>query len=419
MVARGETFDELSVARLGRGINCRVPAWVSDSAVFDYRFRIAAPKLLAGISLCVGITLLSGCHRRTSSSPTGQYWLEENSSLTLLMPPGLEPSAGKTQISELSLGAFPDHLSPEEITARCSIHGLLFGLAPSPGHRRWTFQFPSAEGWSAASAYESAGNEWTSFLRELTERSSSGCFGKDNALSVIQERLVAAMPFPADEALVFYYSLGSFGLVDLHPGMQIKFESSGTVAGSTTASEKALLTIQDRSPVGVSLVQSRSRRHSGGDAGATASKVLKTFAEHPFLRLVLAQETPGTNQKRPAMLLGARTRDACDELAGKIMRDGERECVQDSLETACFVFSNGTLSLLSTVTVNGRATLYAPGVTLSQVIGTVSPAMYERAIETVTVERPYLGNYRTIRFERTRSEMSKLILINGDRISWK
>jgi hypothetical protein len=45
--------------------------------------------------------------------------------------------------------------------------------------------------------------------------------------------------------------------------------------------------------------------------------------------------------------------------------------------------------------------------------------MYERAMQTVTVERPYLGNYATIRFDRTRSEMSKLILINGDRISWK
>jgi hypothetical protein len=387
--------------------------------VFDYRLRIDAPKFLVGISLFVGITLLFGCHRRTSSSPIDQYWLKENSSLTLLMPPGLGPSAGKTQISELSLGAFPTNFSPEEIIARCSIHGLLFGLAPSPGDRRWTFQFPSAEGWSAPSAYESAENEWTSFLQQLAERSSLGCFGKDAALSVIQDRLVAAMPFPADEALVFYYSLGSFGLVDLHPGMQIKIESTSTAAGRITGSDKALLTIQDRSPVGVSLVQSGSRRHSRGDAGAIVSIVLKTFAEYPFLRLILAQETPGTSQKRPAMLLGARTRNASDELAGKILRDGERECVQDSLETACVIFSEGTASLLSTVTVNGHATLYAPGITLSQVIGTIRPTMYERAMQTVTVERPYLGNYATIRFDRKRSEMSKLILINGDRINWK
>jgi hypothetical protein len=386
--------------------------------VFDSRFRIDAPKFWVGIFLFAGIALLFGCYRRTSSSPTGQYWLKENSSLTLLMPPGLEPSAGKTQISELSLGAFPNDFSPEEIIARCSIHGPLFGLAPSPGHRRWTFQFPSAEGWSAPSAYESAGNEWTWFLQQLAERSSLGCFGKDAALSVLQDRLVADMPFPADEALIFYYSLGSFGVVDLHPGMQIKLESSSTVAGRITGSDQALLTIQDRSPVGVSLVQSGSRRPSRGHAGAIASNVLKTFAEYPFLRLILAQETPGTNQKRPAMLLGARTRDASDELAGKIKRDGEGECVQD-LETACFIFSDGTASLLSTVTVNGHATLYAPGVTLSQVIGAIRPEMYERAMQTVTVERPYLGSYATIRFDRERSEMSKLILINGDRISWK
>jgi hypothetical protein len=391
---------------------------VSDSPVFVYRFRINAPKFLVGISLFVGITLLFGCHRRASSSPIGQYWLKENSSLTLLMPPGFEPSAGKTQISELSLGAFPNNFSPEEIIARCSIHGPLFGLAPSRDQRRWTFQFPSAEGWSAPSAYESAGSEWTSFLQQLAERSSLGCFGKDARLSAIQDRLVAAMPFPADEALIFYYSLGSFGLVDLHPGMQIKIESSSIVAGRITGSDKALLTVQDRSPVGASLVQRGSRRHPRGHADAIASNVLKMFAEYPFLRLILAQETPGTNQKRPAMLIGARTRDASDELAGKIMRDGERECVQD-LETACLIFSDGTVSLLSTVTVNGHATLYAPGETLSQVIGAIRPTMYERAMQTVTVERPYLGSYATIRFDRKRSEMSKLILINGDRISWK
>ena len=203
-----------------------MPALVSDSPVFDYRFRIDVPKFLVGISLFAGIALLFGCHRRTSSSPIGQYWLKENSSLTLLMPPALEPSAGKTQISELSLGAFPNNFSPEEVIARCSIHGLLFGLGPSTGHWRWTFQFPSAEGWSAPSAYESAGNEWTSFLQQLATRSSLGCFGKDAALSVIQDRLVAAMPFPADEALIFYYSLGSFGVVDLHPGMQIKIDAA-------------------------------------------------------------------------------------------------------------------------------------------------------------------------------------------------
>jgi hypothetical protein len=106
-------------------------------------------------------------------------------------------------------------------------------------------------------------------------------------------------------------------------------------------------------------------------------------------------------------------------LAGKIMRDGERECVQDSLETACFIFSDSTASLLSTITVNGHAVLYAPGMTLSQVIGTIRPARYERAMQTVTVERQYLGSYATIRFDRNRSEMSKLILINGDRITWK
>jgi hypothetical protein len=396
-----------------------MPDLLSDPPAFEYRLRIDARKFFAGISLFVGISLLSGCLRTHSSSLGGQYWLKENSSLTLLLPPGLGPSTGKTQISELSLGAFPSNFSPEEIVAHCSIHGLLFELAPSPDHRQWIFQFPSGEGWTAPSAYESAENEWRLFLRQLAERSSAGCFGKDAALSAIQNRLVAAMPFPADEALIFYYSLGSYGLVDLHPGMQIQIESSTTVAGRITGSDRALLSVQDRSPAGVSLVLKGSRRHLRGDAGAIGTNVLETFAEYPFLRLILEQVAPETNQKQHAMLLGAKTREASDQLAGTIIRDGERGCVQGSPATVCLIFPDGTPSLLSTVTVNGHAALYAPGVTLARVIGTLSPPTYEKAMETVTVERPYLGNYVTIGFDRNLPEMRKLILINGDRISWK
>jgi hypothetical protein len=391
----------------------------SAPPAFEYRFGIDARKFFVGIALFVGISLLSGCLRTHSSSPGGQYWLKENSSLTLLLPPGLGPPTGKTQISELSLGSFPNNFSPEEIVAHCSIHGALFDLAPSPDHRQWIFQFPSGEGWTAPSAYESAENEWTLFLQQVAERSSAGCFGKDAALSAIQGRLVAAMPFPADEALIFYYSLGSYGLVDLHPGMQIEIESSTTAGGRTTGNDKALLTVQDRSPVGVSLVLKGSRRHLRGDAGAISANVLETFAEYPFLRLFLWQESPETSQKRHAMLLGAKTREASDQLAGKIMRDGESGCVQGSPVTACLIFPEGTPSLLSTVTVNGRAALYAPGETLAQVIGTLSTPTYEKAMETVTVQRPYLGNHATIRFDRNLSEMRKLILINGDRISWR
>jgi hypothetical protein len=87
--------------------------------------------------------------------------------------------------------------------------------------------------------------------------------------------------------------------------------------------------------------------------------------------------------------------------------------------TACLTFADGTVSLLSTITVNGHAALYAPGTTLGQVVGSLNPRVYEKAMETVTLQRPYLGRYATIRFERNRSEMRKLILINGDRISWK
>ena len=391
----------------------------SDPPASEYPFGIDAPKYFIGACLFLGIVLLSACHRVHSSSLTGEYSLQESSGLTLLVPPGLGPTAGQTHTSELPIGTFPNDFSAEEIVTRCSIHGPLFELAPLPAQKRWRLQFPSAEGWSTPATYESAGNEWMSFLRQVAERSSIGCFGKDAASGEIQDRLVAAMLFPADEALIFYYSLSSYGLVDLHPGMQIEIDSANTGAGTAAGSDRALLAVQDRSPVGVSLVPRGPRKHLRGEAGAIAANVVERFEEYPFLRLMLAQESPETERKQHAMLIGAKTRDASDELAGKIMRDGERECVQGSAATTCLIFSDGTVSLLSTVTVNGHPGLYAPGITLGQVIGSLNSPLHERAMETVTVQRPYLGNYATIRFDHNLSEMRKLILINGDRISWK
>jgi hypothetical protein len=56
---------------------------------------------------------------------------------------------------------------------------------------------------------------------------------------------------------------------------------------------------------------------------------------------------------------------------------------------------------------------------LAQVIGSLNSRLYEKAMKTVAVQRPYSGNYATIRFDHKLSEMRKVILINGDRVSWK
>jgi hypothetical protein len=391
----------------------------TDLPASEHPFQIDASERFAGVCLLLALALLSACHRVHSPSLTTEYSLQERTGLTLLVPPGLNAAAGRTQTSELLLGTFPSDFSPEEVVTRCSIHGPLFDLAPLPAKKSWMLQFPSADGWSAPSTYESAGTEWPSFLRQVAEGSSIGCFGKQAALGKIQSRLAEAMVFPADEALIFYYSLSSYGLVDLHPGMQIQIESANLSAGTATRSDKALLAVQDRSPGGVSLALQGSRKQLRGEAGAIGANVLEKFQESPFLLLILAQESPATDQKRHAMLIGAKTRDASEELAGKIMSDGEPECAQGSAATTCLIFSGVTVSLLSTITVNGHPSLYAPGTTLSQVVGSLNAPMFEKAMETVTVQRPYFGAYATIRFDHTQSGMRKLILINGDRISWK
>jgi hypothetical protein len=103
----------------------------------------------------------------------------------------------------------------------CLIRGSAFTLVPVSTGQNWDFQTPSANGWSTPAVYENADKEWPLFLVQLAQLASGGCFAKSWSVDAIQQRLVEVMPMPADQALLFYYSLGSYGFVDLHPGMQL------------------------------------------------------------------------------------------------------------------------------------------------------------------------------------------------------
>jgi hypothetical protein len=373
-------------------------------------------QILVCITLSAGVFLVAGCLRTHSVKSVGQYRLDSQSDMTLLLPPDMKPTIGTTQTTKLDLGDRLTSVSPRASVARCSIHGGIFALLPEESGKGWEFQAPSVSGWNSSAIYEEADHEWEVFLRKVEKLASDGCFAKGMGMDDIRRRLVEAMPIPANEVLRFYYSLGSFGFVDLHPGMQIRIETAETADGKKPAVNSVLFSIEDRSPVGVKLALASSRKHLRGNEKTMASEVLSKFADYPLLRLFLEQGTTSSESARHSILVGAKTPDNLDQMSDCILRKGERGC--DSTGSPCTLISDDVISLLSTVIINGHPAFYAPGTTLSQILDENTAYKPGGALQTVTIQRHFGARYATVLFPRTREIASKLILINGDRIEF-
>jgi hypothetical protein len=376
-------------------------------------------KLLFGIALSLEVSLFAGCLRTHTVKPVGQYQLNSRSDITLLLPPAMSPTNGTTQTTMLDLGSRSIEPSNKDRVLLCSIRGRIFALSRESGGKRWEFQAPNVNGWNTPAVHEEADSEWEVFLRQIAKLASSGCFAKGMGVDAIQQRLIEAMPIPAGEVLRFYYSLGSFGFVDLHPGMQIRVETTQMTASKKPTVSGVLFSIEGRSPVGVTLALASSRKHLRSNEKTIASEMLSKFAAFPLLRLFLEQGTTSSEKARHPILLGARTQGILDQITDRVSQKGERGCDSSGPESSCIIVSDGgTISLLSTITVNGRAVLYAPGTTLAQVLGANTVNKLDGALKTVTVQRRFDDHDATISFSRDRATASKLILINGDRIRW-
>ena len=340
--------------------------------------------------------------------------------MTLLLPPEpIKQSTDTLQIAVIDI----EHPAPSPPSRngseQCSVREDTFSLVPASGGQGWDFQSPSARGWSTPGVYENANKGWPLFLSRLAHIASEGCFGKSWSVDAIQERLVESMPIPADQALRFYYSLGSYGFVTLYPGMQLAVETAEISAKKKLFTHSLLFSVQARSPVGVSLSLVPPDKHLGKDDIKQATELLNTFAPYPFIRLFLEQGAIAAKKTQPAILLGAKTQDLLDTLAATIESQEERVCEQRGQEAACLIFPENGVSLLSSVTVNGHSALYAPGTNLAQILDAVPTPKRERAMQTVTVQRRFREGFVAVQFPRQQQAFSSLVLLNQDRINWK
>lgn len=87
---------------------------------------------------------------------------------------------------------------------------------------------------------------------------------------------------------------------------------------------------------------------------------------------------------------------------------------------ACIFFDKDTaLSVLISVWINGHHMYHPLSTTVGSLIGRLPDGEQTRALATVTIDRPLVGGgYARVDFPHDAEGARKIILLNGDRITW-
>jgi len=388
------------------------------------------------IAFAIPFVLLgTGCMHRPLQIKQN-YVLETTSGFSLLVP-SVSPKTvdGDFQTSLVKLTDEKRSIR-STLPRQCSIKGSTFSFGPDDPTlpNQWLVKSPSVQGWSKHGGEINLGADWSQFTHDLHSLDDLGCFPRGESLAAVTRAIVERMPLPASESLLFFYSFGGGGFANLATGMQVKverplFENNGRdkAAGSYRGSLVAQYEVVPTSQTGVALRLSKTEnRRSGRKLGAEASAVFglsARFATRPMLRLFLQSLNDNNSLRSPILIGGSNVADL-DTATYQIERNSSGGCPV-GLPTAidCISFGEKTaVSLLASVWINGRL-LYRPlGTTVGYMIETLSKSGSEqaRALETISVRRPLTtGGYAAVNFPKTLASANQVILLNGDRLSWK
>jgi hypothetical protein len=377
-------------------------------------FRWGLLDLSGALLLSCGLLALPGCVRHHTVFNSSQYTLHAETELPVLTPPSETHDVGGIQAAMVRLSGHGPNRNADPVS--CSISGDVFSLLPSSTADTWEVLSPSLQGWQVRFSQLDVTEEWGTFVGKLALLQESHCFAEGLDVYAIQRAIVRVIPFPADQALLFAYSFGNTGYVDLKPGLQVRLESSSE-DGHRTESIQFDVVASDGE--GVKLKAAHRGLIKASELRADLAEVSQLSQEKPFLRLFLQQATTGTEQARDSMLLGTSDVQSLVEASRRIAQEGISACAKPPTGTRCVVFAEGGMSLLAAITVNHRTRFYAPGTTLGQILDALPEREQQKAISTVAVERPSdAGLYARIAFRHSAESTGLLILLSGDRVSW-
>ena len=389
-------------------------------------------RFLAGLAL-PSVALCAGCmHRPLPIKAT--YTLEDASGYSLLVPSVLPRTAdGEFQSSVITLPGKQRSMDSNFIR-QCSIKGPVFSFRPDdslPG--QWLVTSPNVQGWEKPDDEIDLRAEWDRFTHELELREGLNCFPVGDSLSVITRAVVEKIPIPASESLLFFYSLGATGFADLVPGMQIRVERTllesggeGHPASRYRGSVDAQYEVVAVAGVGVGLrLSSTTHRRLVkylDPEGELMFNLSTRFATKPKLRLFL-ESVRDNNTQRSAVLIGASDSAGLDAVTREIEGNARGGCPRALPATVdCVAFNQETaVSLLASVWVNGRLLYRPPGTTVAYLVEVLkSDREQARALQTLSLRRPLItGGYAEVVFPRTMESAQQVILLSGDRLTWK
>lgn len=397
----------------------------------------AAPRVkTAGlISFLIGALALisTGCMHKVSVDKRA-FSLEGPGDFPLMAPSSLPATTGGDfQEYQLELPG-REALTSHPSAGDCTIKGTIFSIAPakSPNSNRWVITSLSVEGWTHRSDTTDVQSEWMRFARQVLALQRSGCFPNDETPQQLLKQISEAIPLPASEELLYSYSFGRAGFVDLVPGMQLVIEraffetrSAERVPAGPENEFSERLAVVKRHPPGSSLrlleIKSRGLGKTFDKGSDSPRSAPDRFAASSQLRLMLLTLRNDDTRRFPILLGSTDTLemwDASDRFVGGTLT----ACpASSSSGLQCMFFDKDTaVSVLISVWVNGRHSYRPLVTTLGSLIGRLPESEAKRALETVSIDRPLTGGgYAKVNFPHDMESASKIILLNGDRLTWQ
>jgi hypothetical protein len=385
---------------------------------------------LSKVVLCALLLCCSACSHHKIAIVNG-FRLIENGGAPMLVPTdsqSSDPSNFQTATLVLPGGSLT---GKDQVSHQCAINGAIFSLrSASPldaGH--WIVQSPSVSGWNTLAGETNLDAQWKLFARGLARMNDSGCFPSGLTAMEIRAAIAERIPLPSDEVPSLFYSDMGIGFTDLAPGMEVRLHGFLPAAKSISAQSQdpprmwvARYEVIPRHGKGVRLkLTRRVPKGPDGDSGPEDQELLslsQRFAQTPALRLFL-EGVYGTGEVSHGILIGASDQRQLDALTDLIHQSDPAKCM-NYRGTVCTEFPLGTLSLFSTVWVNGRRTsclFGSPLAALSRCQPRPEQTMAPESAQVFRHVNP--DHYAEIEFPRNKDGAAQILLLPGDRIEWR
>lgn len=399
----------------------------------DTWFDTARLNILPSAAALCALMFCSGCLQHRVSIGEG-YRIEDSGGTPMLVPNALQnnkPGEFQTVVVKFSAGRTD---AKTRVGGDCAIHGAVFSLQPSSSsnNRSWVVRSPSTSGWDTVSGEADVDSQWKLFIGDLAHMHDRGCFPSGLSTQFIRSAVAERIPLPANLVPIFMYSDRGERFVNLAPGMEIRIQRvlpTETSANTGPSTSLRILTVDydvvsgRDGEIGLR-ISHRPDGVRGASLGREDRQFLtldQRFASTSVMRLFLqgvSEEKQGKTESDP-ILIGASDTAELDALTDLIRQRDPATC-GDRPATACIDLPHGSISLFSTVWVNGHKTTCSFGAPLIFLLFPLPPQKQARALESIRVMRRLdLGHYADIQITRTPDGARQVLLLPGDRIEWK